>query len=195
MAMSSLSEIEVPSMLPGVLDTGDPELAGSQVRTESVELDRDRLCSDIANTATIAALIGGFSLNTLASTGTPKNEFLPLAIYTSNVIATHGCTCACLMSSMLYVYANGLTDEDAVEWVQEHEWLLPIPMAKFGIGTVLYLTAVILMSWKDLNGSNEFVNYFCFLIGVMSITMIFVSATYIFRYKKNISYLSKIKED
>ena len=158
-----------------------------------VTLDRDRLCSDIANTATVAALISGFSLGTVIGSTTIEQSFLPLAIYSAHVFAVHLCTCACLMSAMMYVYANGLTDADAIEWVQHNEWLLPIPLMKFGAGTVSYLVAVsppakpatrqavnphqtvvpqcipcqvILKSWQDLKDGNAFVFYLCTIIGV-----------------------------
>ena len=156
---------------------------------EEWELDRSRLCLDIRNTAIVSSLIGGFSLNSLRG-GKIDSSDLALVIYCCNVVSVHACTCAALMSAMMFTFANGLNDEKAFIWVKKHEWLLPVPLAKFGTGCVCYLVSVIFMSYRHLD-DDPALRYFCAVVGVMSVMMVIMTAGFLFSYHESPSYFRK----
>merc|ERR1712070_588255 len=155
------------------------------------QLDRIRLCSDISNIATVAALVGGFALGNLSG-GKVGDDFGDVMVYMCNVVAVHACTCSCLMSAMLYCKANGLPEEGVTMWAQENGWLLGMPFMKLGMGCVFYLVSVIFLSFRDLE-SHGWARYAALIIGVMSVVSVFMTAGYIFTSKRQNSFF-KLKE-
>jgi len=144
-------------------------------------LDRDRLCNDILNTGVMASLIGGFAMGNLGGKKV-EDKALPLIIYCLNVVCVHACTCSALMGAFLYNKANGLHEEDVTAWAQENAFLLSIPMKKFAGGCICYLVAVLMLSYQQLE-NNDIAKFFCLMIGVMSVGMVFMTTGYLMRQK------------
>ena len=111
-----------------------------------------------------AALVGGFALSYL-------DAALPVYTYLLACVAVHGCTCAALVSALVYRTINKLKEEDVHGWVKRHKMLLHTPIAKFGLGTVCYLLIVILNSWSDLDG-KPWGQYLALAIGVGSMSSV-----------------------
>ena len=134
-----------------------------------VGMDRERLCNDILNTGVMGALIGGFALSNLQAEY-DTNSTMDVAIYLMSFIGVHACTCSCVTSALLYRVANALQDDEAVAWAAGHTFLLSLPMWKFGLGCLCYLCAVLLLSFRDLEGVTLW-RYFSLGVGIMSMSM------------------------
>ena len=136
--------------------------------------ERDQILNDITNTGVMGALVCGFALSNLqkdAPAGGWTAEGLDLAIYMPSFEGVHACTCSAITSALLYRQANALDgDREAVVWRQAHPMLLSLPMMKFGMGCVSYLTSVILLSWQALAASALW-QYLALFIGVTSVSM------------------------
>ena len=126
-------------------------------------VDRERLENDVNNVGVMAALLGGFALNSL-------DEKLGTFIYILAVIAVHACTCACLAAALIYRVVNKLHDNDVVPWVRRHKIILSVPLGKFVMGAMAYLLIVIVRSWYAMEG-NVWARYLTLAIGVMSMSM------------------------
>ena len=137
------------------------------------EIDRERLCCDVLNTAVMAALVGGFALGNMTISGDTTMEMI---VYTLSCFAVHACTCSALTSALLYRVAVRMKDEAVAKWAAEpkHKFLLSLPLMKFGMGCVSYLASVIVLSYKDLSSSTIF-RLICLVIGVMSMSTVFIT--------------------
>mmetsp|Transcript_28724 Transcript_28724/g.82172 ORF Transcript_28724/g.82172 Transcript_28724/m.82172 type:complete len:187 (+) Transcript_28724:1-561(+) len=157
----------------------------SQLRADA---DRERLCNDVLNTSVMAALVGGFAFSNLQELHSPLKQDEPrpidIAIYMFNVIAVHASTCSCLASAFLYRVINRLRDDAVSTWAADMPWkmLLPMPLAKFGMGCVFYLVSVILLSFRDLEYTGVW-RYAALAIGVGSVMMVFCTASIVFYLK------------
>ena len=140
-------------------------VAGNTGAGLEAEIDRERLCCDILNTAVMGALVGGFALSNMTSSG--DGNTLDNLIYLFSCLSVHACTCSCLTSALLYRTAVRMRDDAVAAWAAAHKLLLMLPLAKFGMGCVSYLLSVILLSFRDLDHSSTF-QYTCLIIGVMS---------------------------
>ena len=144
-----------------------PEDNGSRY----AEVDRERLCCDILNTAVMAALVGGFALSNMTLLGDSTLDYLT---YTLACFAVHACTCSCLTSALLYRVGIRMKDELVPQWAAEHKMLLFLPLSKFGMGCWAYLLSVIFRSFRDLAESSVF-QYTCLIIGGMSMSTVVVT--------------------
>ena len=106
-------------------------------------VSRERLSNDVTNVGVAAALIGGFALNFL---DIKRGNY----VYLMACVAVHACTCAALMSALIYRVVNKLQEEDVHKWVKRHHYFLLLPIAKFCMGALSYLGIVILISWNEL---------------------------------------------
>ena len=157
----------------------DPNASGKVV------IDRERLCCDILNTAVMGALVGGFALSNMQSTG---EGILENCIYLCSCLAVHACTCSCLTSALLYRVAVLMHDDAVPAWASKHQLLLKLPLVKFGMGCISYLLSVVLISFKDLDHS-DFFRYACLTIGVMSMST--VLGTLVFVYPPPMTQMCK----
>jgi cytochrome bd-type quinol oxidase subunit 2 len=95
---------------------------------------KEIVTNDIANTGTVAALVGGFALSTMQGGHAYDLE----ESYTDNfsylllVFAVHACTCSALTSCILYRHINFMPDSAVPEWSSRNYMLLVMPFAKFG---------------------------------------------------------------
>ena len=129
-------------------------VAGNTGAGLEAEIDRERLCCDILNTAVMGALVGGFALSNMTSSG--DGNTLDNLIYLFSCLSVHACTCSCLTSALLYRTAVRMRDDAVAAWAAAHKLLLMLPLAKFGMGCVSYLLSVILLSFRDLDHSSTF---------------------------------------
>ena len=74
-----------------------------------------------------------------------------------------------------------------MEWFSENEFLVSVPLAKFGAGCVCYLASVIFSSYADLE-LNSGARYFALIIGCMSVSMVFMTAGYLFTQRQSNSF-------
>ena len=121
--------------------------------------------------------MAGFALGNLQS-GKVDPAFMDVAVYMMSCIAVHACTCSCLMSAFLYQKCNGLSEEQLSHWARSNEFLLSMPFLKFVMGCVCYLVSVVCLSFRDL-AETPSAMYVAGGIGVMSVSSVFVTATYI----------------
>ena len=143
----------------------------------SGKISRDRICNDQMNTGVVAALIGGFAYDALQG-GIGEGTTLELIIYLLNLISVHACTCSCLCSVFLYQKANAVHDNEITPWVKNNSLLFSIPLMKFTLGCVLYLVAVILLTYKTLE-THALSSVLALIIGIMSVCMVFATVLYL----------------
>jgi hypothetical protein len=130
-------------------------------------VSRERLSNDVTNVGVAAALVGGFALEYL-------NNQNGTVVYVMACLAVHGCTCAALVSALIYRTVNKLADKDVHPWVKRHQMLLHTPIAKFGMGCICYLGIVILNSWSQL-AHTQWAQIAALAIGVGSMCSVFVT--------------------
>jgi len=134
-------------------------------------VDRERICNDSLNTTVIAALVGGFALGSLQE---PGSRSLDRWVYLSSYVAVHACTCSALMSAFIYAAVNRMEDAAVRPWADRMGFLLGVPMMKFIVGCMCYMTSVILASYRDLGESGHHQSV-ALLIGVSSVGMVWVA--------------------
>eukprot|EP00622_Pseudochattonella_farcimen_P005025 FR740556.1.p1 GENE.FR740556.1~~FR740556.1.p1 ORF type:complete len:216 (+),score=25.48 FR740556.1:41-649(+) len=162
-------------------------LAGMQALMAPVS--RDRLCNDLMNTSVMAALIGGFALNSLEAPGgstaaddgaaddqvfSSQTSQMDQYIYICAYISVHACTCSALTSAFIYATVNNMEDHSVHPWSEKCKLLLMLPMMKFIAGAMAYMTSVILTAWKDLE-ELPVLRWIAIAIGSMSIGSVWVS--------------------
>eukprot|EP01052_Picozoa_sp_SAG31_P033686 SAG31_NODE_3840_length_3824_cov_3.657817_3_plen_165_part_00 len=135
-------------------------------------VDRERLCNDSMNTGVMAALIGGFALGSLHEGKTDTT--LSRITYLLSLVAVHACTCSCLCSAFVYFVANKLADESVQGWAAKHQILVRVPMLKFVMGCICYLTSVLLLSWHQLD-NDKTSQLIALGIGGSSVLAVFVT--------------------
>jgi hypothetical protein len=137
------------------------------------QIDRDRLCCDLLNTSVAAALVGGFALSNMVLR---SEETLDYIIYTLSCLAVHACTCSCLTTVLLYRVAVRMREEVVPIWGSKkiNQWLIKLPLLKFGMGCVSYLASVVLRSFADLETTRAF-QIICLVIGIMSMSTVFLT--------------------
>jgi hypothetical protein len=141
-------------------------------------LDHAHLLNDILNTSVMAALIGGFALNSM-NVG-DAGETLDYAAYVLTCIAVHACTCSAITSAFLYRLINSTPEEGVFEFQKRYKLLLMVPVAKFGGGCICYLISVVIRSWQDLK-EKTFPRMLVLVVGVGSVSMVFMTLTFINR--------------
>jgi len=144
----------VPGSGGGATNTGSPV----------VVIDRERILNDLGNTGVAAALIGGFALESVDVT-------LGVPVYMCSLLAVHGCTCAALISALCYRTINMMGEEDAVAWAAKKQWILQMPLMKFGLGTVSYVCQVMIRSYNDLIVDYPTWGWVGLMMGVGSVMM------------------------
>jgi len=148
--------------------------------------DRERLSNDQLNTGVTAALIGGFALSNLNGGGlvdaddTSGLGTLGIVIYVLSCLSVHACTCSALTSALLYRVINQLEDEGVGLWANRHPILLKLPLMKFGMGCLSYLSSVLCLSFRDLEGL-PLPRVIAFVIGGGSMTTVFMTVLAIAR--------------
>lgn len=136
-------------------------------------VNRERLSNDVTNVGVAAALIGGFALNFLDN----KRGTI---VYLMACVAVHACTCAALMSALIYRVVNKLQEEDVHKWVKRHRYFLLLPIAKFCMGALSYLGIVILNSWNDL-AATPWAQIMAFAIGVGGFANVAITIIILYR--------------
>ena len=73
------------------------------------------------------------------------------------------------------IFYHPLDSYSALEWAQNRRWLLKMPFAKFGVGTVCYVSTVMLRSFNEL---EEYIvwRWVSLGLGIMSVAMMVGSA-------------------
>lgn len=141
-------------------------------------IDRDRLLSDLTNTGVMAALVGGFALtnteNGIYDSQGEHTGAIDYVTYVAAYSAVHACTCSALTSALLYREANMLEDDAVIAWANERKILLMLPMMKFGMGVMAYLSCVIIVAWRDL-ATSPVSQIITLVVGVMSMSMVFMT--------------------
>jgi len=145
-------------------------------------MDRERLCNDLVNTGVAAALVGGFALSNVQHNHFEREidaepENLPnllLIIYVLSNFSVHACTCGALTSAIAYKRVNELDDACVVEWAARHKIWLAMPMMKFAMGVLAYMTAVLLLAYFDLAGQYPISQGITMAVGVMSMASVFM---------------------
>ncbi|KAH8074651.1 hypothetical protein JL721_2219 [Aureococcus anophagefferens] len=152
----------------GIVDNAEM-LAG--LKSIRAPTDRERLTNDILNTSVMSALVGGFALGSLSP---PGDKNLGKYVYICAYVAVHACTCSALTSAFLYAAVNGMADAAVAGWAAKNWPLLALPMMKFVVGTMCYMTSVILTSYRDLGGAESLEKWqkLALFIGVMSVAMV-----------------------
>ena len=112
-------------------------------------MDFDRYRDDMLNTGVIAALLGGFALTNSWEMDN-SGSLLDTTTYVLAIIAVHSCTCSVLSSAFLYRSLTKSDPQEAVRWMESHTTIAALPFLKFVIGTVVYMTSVILVALKEL---------------------------------------------
>merc|ERR1711934_120964 len=146
---------------------------------EPMPICRDRLKCEISNTAGVATLLGGFALGSMRGNAPTTDDGIDLAIYLTAFLSVHLCTCAALMSLMLFREANGLRSTDLAVWAEKSwsAYLLPIPLIKVLFGAVSYLLNALLISYRDLDGPPNSANTFTGAEGLKWFATVFGSMT------------------
>ena len=111
-------------------------------------MDFDRHRDDQLNTGVIAALVGGFSL-TNSWEMEMGGSLIETITYVLAIIAVHSCTCSALTSAFLYRCLTRSDPDAAVEWMESHSVMASLPFVKFVMGTLAYLSSVILVAYKE----------------------------------------------
>ena len=136
-------------------------------------VSRERLCNQMQNSCVMAALIGGFALSSLAAPH--PDESLDKWIYLLAYIAVHACTCSALTSAFLYASANLLEDGPLFAvWAAKRRHVIALPMMKFVMGCMCYMTSVILTSWRDLS-RHKALQGIATAIGIMSVASVWMA--------------------
>jgi len=157
-------------MVPGEKSTQGKSRGGSARKAGN---DRERLLNDVVNTGVMAALVGGFALGNMQDSYVDGTT-LGLLIYVCSVFSVHACTCSALTSALLYRKLNGMDEEAAAAWAAKRGFVLHMPMSKFGMGCVVYLTSVLLLSFRALE-SNLAARCIALGIGIMSMSTVFMT--------------------
>ena len=114
---------------------------------------KEVVLNDVTNTGVMSALIGGFALSNVQSYEfNHKQNSIHSFTYVLLIFAVHACTCSALTSAILYRTINRKSESAVPAWcARGYNWMiLLMPMAKFGMGTIAYIAAVLLMSFVDL---------------------------------------------
>jgi hypothetical protein len=132
-------------------------------------MDFDRYRDDQLNTGVIAALLGGFSLTNsweMEISGSP----IDTVTYVLAIVAVHSCTCSALTSAFLYRKLTRSDPDEATLWMEKHYIVAGLPHVKFVIGTLAYLSSVILVAFKELAEQHE-ARLLLLVIGLMGCTI------------------------
>jgi hypothetical protein len=173
MAAAKAWDPESPFPPSQVAPRSAPRSAGGGGRRRAGPLlavvDRERILNDLGNTGVAAALIGGFALGSLdLSNGLP--------VYMCSLLSVHGCTCAALISALCYRTINMMNEDDAVAWATKKQWILQMPLMKFGIGTISYVTQVMIRSYNELNEKHSDWKWVGLVLGIGSVMMMIGAA-------------------
>jgi len=134
---------------------------------------REQVMNDMMNTSVMGALIGGFALGNLTAHNLSTEADLDNVIYMLNVVAIHASTCSSLTSAFVYRHVNYLSEGEAAEWCVTWSFLTKLPIGKFAMGCISYMTSVLLITYRGLVG---LVQIFAVVVGLMSIaSVIFVA--------------------
>lgn len=138
------------SELDGVVPAEEP--VKRRRRAMRAPLTKQGLLDEATNTSTIAALVGGFAWGGLNAPEEDSDDYsTSLAIYLCSFVAIHACTCSALSSAFIFQVVNTLDDDDVPAWATKYKMIMFMPMAKFIIGSFMYMAGVILISWRDLS--------------------------------------------
>jgi len=146
---------------------------GGSARNNKAGNERERVLNDVVNTGVMAALIGGFALGNLQDSFVDGTT-LGTLIYVCSVFSVHACTCSALTSALLYRKINGMSEEATSAWAAKRGFILIMPIMKFGMGCVVYLVSVLLLSYRALE-SNTVARYIALGIGIMSMSTVFMT--------------------
>jgi len=156
-----------------------------------VELDRDRMSNELMNLGVMAALIGGFAMGALGDDDV-QNESVAMGVYFLRVLAVHACTCSALIGAFLYQKVNGLHDDDVTTWALQSKRIMLIPLVFFAMGTVVYLSSVVLVSWKQTK-NNGGMRMAVLMLGVMCVMFVMTVILYLLR-QQSPNYYNQIEE-
>mmetsp|Transcript_5140 Transcript_5140/g.8814 ORF Transcript_5140/g.8814 Transcript_5140/m.8814 type:complete len:214 (-) Transcript_5140:313-954(-) len=144
-----------------------PQTDGIEKTPASHLMDRERVCNDLMNTSVMAALIGGFALDSMEP---PDEDPLDESIYLLAILSVHLSTCSALTSAFIYRKVNEMDDGECIKWVSKksNQILLKAPLIKFVAGCMSYMIGIILRSYRDLS-SYRATQVLAVCIGVSSV--------------------------
>ena len=127
-----------------------------QTNANNASPSKEEVLSQMANIATIAALIGGFALSTLTADQSimTSDEFAQTASMLLFYLAVHACTCSAVGCFWLYRIVAAMDEVRAVSWAKEKPMVLAAPAVAFGIGAMAYIFGVIVFTLHAVGDST-----------------------------------------
>mmetsp|Transcript_15636 Transcript_15636/g.46660 ORF Transcript_15636/g.46660 Transcript_15636/m.46660 type:complete len:176 (+) Transcript_15636:84-611(+) len=143
--------------------------AEAGAKYEFKAFDRDGLKQFVNGTAALAAFTAGGLYAKLDRT-MPDYRGISKAIVVLQTLALHTQICSMLTSAMLMHVIIRLRDDEVSRWQRNHPLLIRLPMYKFSVGVVMYMTAVALIAYRTMlaggHGDDlEFERYFTLAYG------------------------------
>ena len=117
---------------------------------------KQKVLAQLANIATIAALIGGFALSTLTADGNilTTSETVPTIAMLLFYLAVHACTCSAVACFWIYRKVVSMDDDQAHIWAQKRPKSLAAPAVAFGVGAMGYIVGVIVFTVDAVSDST-----------------------------------------
>ena len=124
--------------------------AAAPTKVEVAPNRKQKILQQMPLQITAAALISGFSLGRLGKIE-PHHDDMEKLLYLFLIMAIHLCTWSLLTSLVIYRRLVMASGDEIAQMEQTRLWwfLFRLPLAKFAIGLVFYLLAVILISVRD----------------------------------------------
>jgi len=111
------------------------------------DAERSMWMDDFSNLGTIAALIGGFALESLTSE--KPDGFVQTAHRACTFLAVHACTFAAVVSALLYSRLNSMSAEKALKFVDNFSVVLHLPWVGMYMGGAAYIVGAIFQGVQD----------------------------------------------
>ena len=155
--------------------------------------DRDGLKTFVGGTAALAAFTAGGLYAKLDRT-MPDYRPISKAIAVIQTLALHTQICSMLTSAMLLHVIVRLRDDELQRWQWNHRWLIRLPMMKFALGVVMYMTVVALTAYRTMMGRDDdmaWERYFTLAYGSAGLAVL--ATTCLMLYAESPSTTSSLK--